>query len=271
MTPAPSAAPVDAGRVLRRALVGWGQGHALLGRGQLAAALLAAELLGLALVGTLVATLVDTTWYLVPFVAGAAFLVVWAVQAVAAYRAAQRVAGSIPPTPRGSPAASAAWLTVPLLIWGTAFWLVAATAATPAAVLDRFVTAWPEGAGSTAWADVSTDPVRVERAATAALEGLADRCTDGDLGGDCDEAPVNLLRNVRIRIVSDDGSRASAVAELVRYERRPSRFLGLDVGTELAPVPVEELVTFELETTPALVGGLDLGARRWTIVNAVAP
>lgn len=266
----PSAAPVDAGRVLRRALLGWGQGHALLGHGQLAAALLAGELLGLALVGTLVAILVDTTWYLVPFLAGAAFLVAWAVQAVAAYRAARRIAGEIPAAPRGSPATAAAWLTIPLLAWGTAFWLVAATAATPGAVLDRFVTAWPDGAASAAWVDISTEPARVGRAASAALDTLAARCADGDLGADCDEAPVNLLRDVRVRIVVDDGSHATAVAELVRYERRASRFLGLDAGTELVSVPVEELVSFELEARPALVGGLDLGAQRWTIVNADA-
>ncbi|MEO8245779.1 MAG: hypothetical protein ABI622_01545 [Chloroflexota bacterium] len=262
---------VDAGLALRRALIGWGLGHALLGHRQLAAAMLSAELLALALVGALLATLGDTTWYLVPFVAGGAFIVIWAAQAVAAYRAAQRTQGAIPPTPRGSPATAAAWLTVPLLAWGTGFWLVAATAATPAAVLDRFVTAWPTGAERATWAELGTDPDRLERAAALALEGLRDRCAGGELGTDCGVAAANLLRGVRVRVVDDDGFRATAVAQLVQYERRPGSFLGLEVGTQLEAVPMADLLDFELEARPALVGGLDVGARRWTIVNARAP
>lgn len=270
MTAAPAAIPADAGRVLRRAILGWGLGHALLGRSQLAAALLAAELLGLALVGSLVATLAETTWYLVPFLAGAAFLTAWAGQAVHAYRAAQRLLGAIGPASRGSPAASAAWLAVPVLVWGTAFWLIAATAATPAAVLDRFVTAWPDAGTTSVWGEIATSPDRLQRQASEALASLREHCDDGELGPDCGEASVNLLRNVRIRIVTDDGVRAAAVAELVRYQRQPSRFLGWEVGSELVPVSVDELVTFDLEALPAPVAGLDIGARRWIIVNASA-
>ena len=256
---------------LRRALIGWGLGHALLGHRQFAAAMLAAELLGLVLVGALLATLGDTTWYLVPFVAGGAFIAIWATQAVAAYRAAQRAQGAIPPTPRGSPATAAAWLTLPLLAWGTGFWLVAATAATPAAVLDRFVTAWPADAERATWAEMGTDPEGLGRAAARALDDLRDRCADGELGTDCGLATANLLRGVRVRVVDDDGSRATAVAQLVRYERQPGSLLGLEVGSELVAVPVADLLDFELEARPAPVAGLDIGARRWTIVNARAP
>lgn len=270
MTAAPAAA-ADPGRVLRRALLGWGLGHALLGRGRLAAALLATELLALALVGSLVAGLAHTTWYLVPFLAGVAFLVVWAAQAVLAYRAAQRRPAATHAERTASPAAAAAWLAVPVLCWGTAFWLIAATAATPAAVLDRFVTAWPEPATASAWNEIGTDPDGLRRQASEALATLGERCAAGDLAADCAEAPVNLLRNVRVRIVSDDGQRARAVAELVRYERQPARLLGMEIGTELVPVAVESVITFDLEAEPAPVAGLQLGARRWTIVNANAP
>ena len=271
MTRALTPGSVDAGRALRRALIGWGLGHALLGHRQLAAAMLAAELLALALVGALLATLGDTTWYLVPFVAGAAFIVIWTAQAVAAYREAQRTQGAIPPTPRGSPATAAAWLTVPLLAGGTGFWLVAATAATPAAVLDRFVTAWPTGAEHATWAGLATDPDGLERAAARALDDLRDRCAGGELGTDCAVADANLLRGVRVRVVDDDGSRASAVAQLVRYERQTARFLGFEVGSELVAVPVADLLDFELEARPAPIGGIEIGARRWTIVNVRAP
>ena len=43
-----------------------------------------------------------------------------------------------------SPAATIAWLALPLLAWGTGFWLVAAEGSTPAAALDAFVERWPE-------------------------------------------------------------------------------------------------------------------------------
>lgn len=258
----------DPGQVLRRAVIGWGLGHALLGQPRLAAALIAAELLGLVAVGALVAVLVDSTWYLLPFLAGSAFLVAWAAQAVLAYRAARRLPAST--AAGGAPATAAAWLTVPMLAWGTLFWLVAATAATPAAVLDRFVTAWPATTVPSAWAALTDRPAPLEREAGLVLDELRARCAAGELAADCADSAASLLRDVRVRVVADDGTRATAVAELVRYERRPVRILGLEAGSELVPVPVAELLSFELVARPAPVGGLDLGARRWTIVNARA-
>jgi hypothetical protein len=265
---------VDPGRVLRRALIGWGLGHAALGRREVGAALLAAELLGLAVVGASVATLADTTWYLVPFVLGSAFLVAWTAQAVLAYRAAQHRAGAIPPTPRGSAAAAAAWLAVPLLLWGTAFWLVAATAATPSAILDRFVTAWPDGSSrAQALAAMTDRPDEVGRLADAVLDDLRQRCAAGQLTSDCADADANLLRGVRVRLEDGaTGERASAVAELVRYEREPVEILGFPAGSELVPVPQAQLLRFQLAARPAPIpGGLELGARRWTIVNVERP
>jgi hypothetical protein len=266
-------AAVDPGRVLRRSLVGWGLGHAALGQREIGAALLAAELLGLAVVGASVATLADTTWYLVPFVLGSAFLAAWTAQAVLAYRAAQHRAGAIPPTPRGSAAAATAWLAVPLLVWGTAFWLVAATAATPSAILDRFVTVWPDGSSRAAvLATISDRPDQLAGLADAVLGDLRQRCAAGELTSDCADADANLLRGVRVRVedgASDD--HATAVAELVRYERRPVQNLGFAAGSELVPVPVAQLLRFELAARAAPVWGLELGARRWTVVNVARP
>ncbi len=259
---------VDPGRVLRRAIIGWGLGHAMIGRRELGAALLAAELIGLALVGASVATLADTTWYLVPFVLGSAFLVAWTAQAVLAYRAAQRRAGAIPPTPRGSAAAATVWLAVPLLMWGTGFWLVAATAATPAAVLDRFVTSWAERAGSSSAGaardeSLSEDPTALWAAASAALARLQALCAGGALTADCADAPDNPLRDIRFRVRDSGAGSAVAVAELVRFERRPTRFLGIFDASELVPVALEQILRLDLAARPAA-----LGARRWTIVNA---
>ncbi len=91
------------------------------------------------------------------------------------------------------------------------------------------------------------------------------------LGSDCAVTEANLLREVRVRVLDDDGSRARAVAELVRYERQPSRLLGFEIGSELVAVPVADVLDFDLEARPAPIGGIEVGARRWTIVNVRAP
>ena len=79
----------DPGHVLRRAIIGWGLGHVALGRTSLGFGLLAAEVVAALLVVWLTVGLADSNLYLVPFLAGSAFLVAWGWQAVAAYRAAQ--------------------------------------------------------------------------------------------------------------------------------------------------------------------------------------
>ena len=103
----------------------------------------------------------------------------------------------------------------------------------------------------------------IDRVAGVALANLAQRCAIGRLADDCVTGTRNLLRDVRVSITSADETHATAVAELVRFERFPSRFLGVFDAAELRPVPVERVMTLELEAQPAA-----LGARRWTIVNA---
>ncbi len=147
------------GRVLRLALVAWGFGDLAMGRRARGVALLVAELIGLVLIVASTILLSDTTWYLVPFLVGMAFIVAWTVQAVAAFLRAQRLQGAIPPPSSRSPAAAAAWLTVPLLFWGTGFWLFAAESASPDAVLNAFVTEWPDVATQPIEGSVATDPV----------------------------------------------------------------------------------------------------------------
>jgi hypothetical protein len=257
-----------AGRVLRLAILGWGLGDLALGDRGRGSVLLALEAAWLVLVALATIALADSTWYLLPFLGGMGFIVAWAAQAVAAYRRAQRREGAIAPAGSRSPAAAAAWLTLPLLVWGTGYWLVAAGAATPSAVLDRFVTAWPEAAASGATPfdqRLADDPDALAQAASAGLAWLGTLCRTGQLSDDCASAPSALLRDVRFRIVDVDGGHARAVAELVRYERRPSRFLWVIAGTDLEPVPIATILRLELETERA-----PLGAERWRIVNARA-
>jgi hypothetical protein len=251
--------------VLRLALVAWGFGDLAMGRRGRGIALLLAELIGLVLIVVSATLLSDTTWYLLPFILGMAFITAWCTQAVVAFLRAQRLQGAIPPPSTRSPAAAAAWLTIPLLLWGTGFWLFAADAASPAAVLNAFVTEWPDVATQPVDADVATDPAAVSREAEAALTNLRQLCVTAGLTDDCREEASALLVNVRMRVASETADAATAVAELVRFERQPSRFLGVFQATELVPVPIATILRLELEAQPA-----PLGSARWIIVNADA-
>jgi hypothetical protein len=253
------------GRVLRLALVAWGFGDLAMGRRGRGIALLVAELIGLVLIVASAILLADTTWYLVPFLAGMAFIAVWSVQAVIAFLRAQRLQGAIPPPSTRSPAAAAAWLTVPLLIWGTGYWLFAANSASPGAVLDAFVTELPGVAEQPITANVATDPAAVSQQAQAALTNLRQACITAGLTDNCREEASALLVNVRMRIDSQTADTASAVAELVRFERQPTKFLGLFEATELVPVPIAPILRLDLQAQPA-----PLGSARWIIVNADA-
>ena len=238
----------DPGRVLRRALIAWGLGHLLIGRRVLGRGLLIAELVSGLLVAWLTIGLADTSAYLVPFLAGTAFIVAWAWQAVHAYRSAHALQAARPPTPERSPAASIGWLSLPLLVWGTGFWLVGAHAATPASVLDNFVTAWSRDELGDEW-----PPAVVDDAAAAA----------GTLGTSLDR-----FRDIRISIVSRSAGRATAVAETIHFERRESRFLWIFPGSELVPVTDDRLLTLDLAARPVeLPGGGDIGAVRWELVD----
>ena len=252
------------GRVLRLSLVAWGLGELAMGRRYSGSSWLLAEAVGLALIGLATWLLRDTTWYLVPFVLGMAFIAVWAVQAVAAYRHAERSFGqATPPTPRRSPAVVAAWLTVPLLAWGTGFWLIAADQASPGAVVNRFLGSW---ADATAGRQASWDEPSLSVVASTATARLRALCADGTLPVECEDDPASLLRDIRFRIDPVGEDRAVAVAELVRFERRPTRFLGIFGATELSPVALQEILRLELAAEPAAIG-----ARRWTILNASVP
>ncbi len=238
----------DPGRVLRRALIAWGLGHLLIGRTGLGRGLLVAEVVSALLVAWLTIGLADTSAYLIPFIAGAAFIVAWTWQAVDAYRSAVGLQAARPPTPERSPAASIGWLSLPLLVWGTGFWLIGAGAATPAAVLDRFVTAWSDGQLDERW------PAAVVEEAEAAAATLDDG--------------LDRFRDIRISVVTRSAQRATAVAEAIHYERRESRFLWIFPGSELVPVADDRLLTLDLVARPVeLPGGGDIGAVRWELTG----
>lgn len=251
---------------MRLALIGWGLADLAMGRTRGGVAWLALELLMIAAIVATSVLLAGTTWYLVPYLLGVAFLALWAASAVRAYHRARSLQGASTAAPR-SPAATIAWLTLPLLAWGTGFWLFAAEAATPAAVMDRFVSRWAdlEPMEPAPFEPISGGPF-VDREAAEALWRLQELCDAGRLADDCDDATENLLRDVRVTIAERDGTHASAEAELVQYRRVPTTLFGVFEGSELVPVPVASVLRLELEAMPAA-----LGSREWTIVNAEAP
>jgi hypothetical protein len=257
---------VTSAGVLRLAVLGWGLGHLALGRRAIGLAWLAGEVVAATGVVLLALAYADTSWYLLPFLAGSAFLSLWAVQAASAFRTA---AGRVPAAAAasgGSPAAALAWLTVPMLLWGTGLWLVAGEAASPSAVVDRFVSDWAAVVdGTAAWDDgLAVAPSALTDAATGAVDALADRCGYSP-DADCDSTAA-LLRGLRLRLVALSDERATAVAELVRYERRDASFLGIFATTELVPVPVAAVLQLTLTAEPAPYGG-----ETWTITDARRP
>ncbi len=245
----------DPGRVLRRALIAWGLGHLALGRTTTGWALLAAEIVAALLVAWLTIGLAASSLYLVPFLAGSAFMVIWAWQAVDAYRAARRATAAegadTHVAPERSEAAAIGWLSLPLLVWGAGFWLIGAQSANPEAVLDRFIRDWSRMELADAWPESVTADAEL---AAASLGAGADR-----------------FRDVRIRVVGQSGTHATAVAEANHIERRETRLLGLFGGTELVPVADRSVLTLQLEARPVdLPGGGDIGAVRWELVSTDA-
>jgi hypothetical protein len=242
----------DPGHVLRRALLVWGAGHLAVGRRALGWTLVVIEVVAAFVVGWLTIGLANSSAYLVPFLAGVAFLAAWAWQAVDAYRHARSAEAAAGPVPERSPAVAAGWLALPLLAWFAGFWLIGADGSTPAAALDRFVTDWSAGA-----LDEERWPSSVLDAADEARDGLG--------------AATDDLRDVRFSVTDLREDGATAVAEAVHYERRESRILWLFAGSELVPVADAEVLTLELEARPIeLPGGGDIGAVRWLIVDGRA-
>lgn len=268
-TPPGSIIPPDPGRVLRLSLVAWGLGEIALGNRRGGVAWLVAEGVALLLVIVTSLSLADGTAYLAPFLLGSGFVVAWGLQAVLAYRAALHSPAAAPGGDPGPSVGPIAWLGVPLLAWGTLFWLLAAHAATPAAVTDAFLRDWHAIAEQPGRADpIASRPDALAAAAASALERLRERCADAAAGTACPNES-GLFRDVRVRLLDGAGTLTSAAIELVRYERRPSELLGFSLGSELVPVTEERLLTLRLATRPDPGPlGIDVGARRWWIVGA---
>lgn len=264
---APSDRGPDPGRVLLLALLAWGTGHAALGDRRTGWILLGAELVALLVLGVLHLALASTTLLVVPFLGGTAFIAAWGAQAIHAYRLSRARQQAIGPAALGSPATAIAWLGLPLLIWWSLFWLDGGSAASPAAVLDRFLRDAPAIAGGdvTAAGHVAIDPGELEMDTRSAVDALRDDCpTDA-----CRSATARtLLHGARVRLASETGDAARAIVESVHYERRETSLLGFFPGSELVPVADHRLLVLDLEARDASGLGMNLGARSWVITDS---
>src|SRR5204862_3568807 len=104
-------------------------------------------------------------------------------------------------TPARGAATALAWLTVPLLLWGTGFWLASGAGAAQAGALDRFESSWAALAGGQDLDPALEANADVTSQARSALGGLHELCAQGQLSTDCATSPSNLFRDVRISLV----------------------------------------------------------------------
>jgi len=221
---------IEPPRVMARSLIVWGWGHQSLGnrRGGL---LFVLEIVWLAVLAAALPLVRTDRWILV-FGLLSGFLLVWALQAVAAQRAAVRRSG------RSTGAALLVALVPIAIVAQTAFWLVGGSTASPSATFERYVTAWETGHPENATALFVTprDAASLSAAWTsddrAVLEGV-EAVVASNPTWDMDERhPFANLRFVdHDDSVAESGDRVVLDIEIVRLATVPTSFFGLFPAT----------------------------------------
>jgi hypothetical protein len=258
-----------ASKILRRALIGWGLGHVMLGdrRGWL---LLILQPIAIVAVAALAAALIDGTRWLIVFVPLLALLVFWVAQAVDAHQRALRM-GAEP----GGEMAIVLMLPVGLTVL-TLFWLVGGRHGSPTATLQEYIEAWmrdrPEAAAPLFAAPTSADAVSVRWADEQQV--LTDHigrahATYGDESGLDPEHPFDSLR-FRDPVTTSNGL-VSIVVELVRNERIQTTVLGIVPTAGQQEVVVERDMTIwleqQLQPRPAWLPIDGLESHSWKITG----
>jgi hypothetical protein len=247
---------------IRRSLVAWGWGQLATGdrRGWLLLALEAVALLGFALVAISYAR--GTSSGLV-FVGGAAFVAVWAAQALHAERRARR---RLEPLATDSPAGAAVellWLAPIVGAAATAFWSLTGPATSPDDLLADYVDLWRTGrpAEASVLFAVPPDPAGLDAAwqrqsARLTNETIRAAAQAGATGGidPADpwasvrwNAPDEAAMSAAAEPPNVDG-RFAAEASVVRRETVRDSFLGLVATTTERLVPIDDLGAIRLRT-----------------------
>lgn len=247
---------------IRRSLVAWGWGQLATGdrRGWLLLALEVVAVVGFALVAIPYAR--GTSSGLV-FIAGAAFVGVWAAQALHAERRARR---RLEPFAAGAPAGAAVellWLAPIVVAGATAFWSLTGPATSPDDLLADYVDLWRTGraADASVLFAVPPDPVGLEAAwqrqsARLTNETIRAAAQAGAAGG---IDPTDPWASVRWNEPDQTSTstagqgvnvagRFTAGATVVRRETARDSFLGLVPTTSERLVPIDDLGTIGLRT-----------------------
>ena len=262
--------------MLRRALLVWGLGHLAIGdrRGWL---LLLLQLAGIAGIVLLAAALLEGDRDIVVFLALVAFLVAWAGQAIDAHRRAVLL---------GSPDGGAIQILAlaPVAIGAmTLFWLVAGTGGTPAAVLQRYVSAWRQDqpAAARELFLAAPDAAQLDAQWDGQSAYLTTRLTQlaGSLGTASGIDPrqpwTSLLFQPDLppgtRQASAPGTEAVIGIQVVRQVTVRGSFFGLFPTASQESRPIERIGTVMLRAVPREpVLGLS-GGVVWRIVSVDVP
>jgi hypothetical protein len=253
---APGTTP-GAAVVMRRALLVWGLGHLSIGdpRGWL---LMVLQALGILVIAAMGIALLEGSRDVLVFVALVGYLVIWAGQAIDA----QRRAVALGATPGG---AIQILVLAPVAIAAlTLFWLVGGTAASPAAVLQRYVSAWraqqPEVARHLLLTPVGADELRGTWSGQSAY--LRTRLADlerslGTGSGIKTGSPFESLMFVEAPPPTAPGRRVDAertdstiAIEVVREVTVRGTFFGLFPTASQQTIPVEQVGIVTLRSIP---------------------
>jgi len=237
-----------ASKVLRRALIGWGLGHVMLGdrRGWL---LLLAQPIAIVAVLVLALTFIDGTRWLVVFPPLVALMVVWIVQAVDAYQRALKMGARA-----GGAMAIVVLLPVALTLL-TAYWLLGGRHGSPSATVGDYIEAWmsnqPTAAAPLFGDGRSADAVSSQWTAEDQMLHDHINAAYATYGEDSGLDPDRPFDNLRFRdpVPAGDG-RVSMIVELVRNERVASTVLGIIPTAGQQEVTVERDMTIWLEQQP---------------------
>ncbi len=255
--------------VLRRALLVWGAGHAALGDRR---AWLLAPLQVVAVVALVVATaqLIETTRWLVVLLGLVGLIVAWLGQALDAHRRAVAAGAA----PGGELQLAAALPLLVVLVGG--FWLVGGDLGSPAATLQRYVSAWQNDRPDEAVGLLAEPPDaaaldvewQAHRERLRLLVGAAATRYGSQSGLDA-RLPFNSLRFEDVS-ASPASSQAVVRVDLVRRERYETQLFGLIPTAAQRTVLVQPLGEVRLHAAQAppaawLPGWLVAPARVWLI------
>jgi hypothetical protein len=197
------------------------------------------------------------------FIAGAAFVAVWAGQALHAERRARRRLAPFAVAGSAGAAVELLWLAPIVVAGATAFWSLAGPATSPDDLLADYVDLWRTGRSAEASAlfAVPPDPAGLDAAwqrqsARLTNEAIRAAAQAGATGGiDATDPWASVRWNAAERTPTsavaepaNGGGRFAAEATVVRRETARDSFLGLVPTTTERLVPVDDLGTIRLRT-----------------------